>query len=345
MVYTGKGSYVYLKAETVFGHAAAVIGASGHIPINPIVDLTQLPEPKYREAVLRTIDSEIASIIYTELLEKGATTLETIYKDPFLMALAFHKKVVDAWTGTDDDITLDFTANTHRESFMIHVHIEDQSTANNDIDRTFYGCQINKYAWKIETGKLMREIADITCINSQSDVQAMAQSETNFHDGNFNTNGGWSDWDTDAPYHASQCTPLIGGVAITAFKPKTIEIGFEYPKQLVHTQDSRIGTIEWDDYRTHYCEFGGIILTDASYQEIMKLYANKTLGTVQVAYGNATKYMQFTNGYLKFIGNIKIPPRNALLEDTIRYEGGVASALDVALRYSNATDPDPLITS
>ena len=353
MVYTGKGSYIFLKSENQsnvnnFGYSAAAVGADRHIPINPIVDLATLPEPKYKEMVLRTLDSEIASIIYTELLEKGQTTLETIYKDPFLMALAFHKKVVDTWSGTDDDITMDFTATTHRETFMIHIHIEDQSTANNDIDRTFYGCQINRYAWKIETGKLMKEIAGISCINAQSDVQLMSQSESNFHDDAWTQSGvntgGWSDWDPNAPYHSSQITPTIGG-AITAFKPKTIEIGFEYPKMAVHTLDSRIPSIEWDDFRTHYIEFGGIILTDASYQEVLKTYANKTLGTVKVTYGDAGKYMQFTNGYLKSIGQIKIPPRNVVLEDTIRYEGGVASALDVALRYSIATDPDPLITS
>ena len=343
MPYTGKGSYIYIKSEGgTFGFAAAAIGAAGHIPVGPLLNITELPESRYRESVNRTIDSEVANLIYTELMEKGEATMEFIYKDPFLMAMAFHHKVVDTpWTGTNDDITMDFSAVDHRESFMIHIHIHDSV---NPIDATFYGCQINSYRWKLEApGKILKEIVRVSSINNKEDVQAMV-CVNGFHDQRWGDGvGGWGDWDPDAPYHATQITPTVGS-PITSVKAKAVSIGFEYPKKAEHSIDSLITTVEYDDHRVHFFEIEGIQLTDADLVEIRKTYANKAKSTIKMAYGDATKYMQFTNGYLTNLDKLKLPPTNQALTTTLRWEGGEDSVISVALRYSIATDPDPMIT-
>lgn len=345
IVYTGKGSYIYIKTEgSTFGFSAAAIGASGHIPVNPCLDLSNLPEPKYREKIIKTMDSEHALLIYTELMEKGTADLEFIFKDIFLMAMAFHYKVVDTpWTGTDDDITMDFTAITHRESFMLHIHIDH---ATDPVDITFYGCQIEAYKWVVTPGELMKEVVTISCINAKEDVQVMVCAN-GFHDQRWGSAvGGWGNWDSDAPYHASQCTPTIGG-AITSIALQSYSIGFEYPKKTEHTTDSMIAlNVNYDDFPVYFFEVEGPMLTDAELVEIRKTFANKTTNqTIKVTFGDATKYMQFINGYLKTCDNVKIPDSATVYKHKIRYEGGVNTALNVALRYSIATDPDPMITN
>jgi len=196
----------------------------------------------------------------------------------------------------------------------------------------------------------MKEVVTISCVNAKEDVQIMSQSQTNFHDDRFSQSGvntgGWADWDTSAPYHASQCTPSLGGTAINTLATQAFSIGFEYPKKGDHTTDSYLATtINYDDFPVYFLELEGAMLSDAELVEIRKTFANKTTNqTCKVTFGVATKYMQFTNGYLKMVDNVKIPDAATAYKHKIRYEGGVDPALTVALRYSIATDPDPLIT-
>ena len=291
------------------------------------------------------MDSEQALIIYTELMEKGTANLEFIMKDPFFMSRAFHYKNVDTpWTGTDDDIVMNFSATTHRETFMIHIHIDDVS---NPVDMTFYGCQIEAYKWVMEPGQLLKEVATITCINALEDVQVMVCAN-DFHDQRWGSAvGGWGNWDSNAPYHSSLCTPTIGGAPLTTIAPQMVSIGFEYPKKTEHTTDSLLAiNVNYDDFPVYFFEVNGPMLTDAELVEIRKTFANKTTNqTLKMTFGDATKYMQFTKGYLKTCDNVKIPDSATAYKHTIRYEGGVDPVLSVALRYSIATDPDPMITN
>ena len=192
MVYSGKKSYGYIMIEGTKG--AADPTSDQNIPLNPMETLVP-QKPKYVDEEIRTFDSLVPKVVYTKEKAPGEGPLESYFVDPFLLLAFFtHKTVGGTWVTGTGTITADFT-DDDEDTLGLQYHGHDQSAAVAHIEKLLkYGLP-QKYGWKVEPGKLLKEIAEVKFLDFSTNTQAMSCSNA-FHDQAFGSGiGGWANWD------------------------------------------------------------------------------------------------------------------------------------------------------
>lgn len=341
MPQTGKDSKVYFFIESA-GWKLGDPNVDLQIAFNPMERIV-IPKPIYTQKQIRTSDSLDFNMSFTELLQVGEGDIECVYKDPFLQLTAFGKKVVASpWTGTDDTITADFTADTHKDS--IGINYLKKSIGGADVQRSLLGGEVTSIGLKCEAGDLVREVVGVKIANFSTGYKAYVKA-TGYDD------GAWSNWNGNAPngYHSSQVTLKFNATGFKdhGFKWKSFEWKSRLDKTQEHVGSSKIADIRYPGEREHLLTLTGKFTSTSLQLELEKDEKDRIHGDCEIILtddaGN-TETRKFTNAIIDTCDNYDIPPAAEAKESTITIKGTRKPALSFSGNYDEADDPDAYIT-
>lgn len=366
MVYLGKDSYIYWGYNSDAGTSAGEPGTDQNIPFNPIESLPENMEPKYTDEVKKTMDSLRPKYIYTKEKTPSEFTIETSYRDPFLMAAFFPNRAV-SWTNPYT-ITGDFTANTDDDLLWIQLHIHDAESTDH-LNRLYEQVIPMTYEWSFEPGGLLVERATFKCLDWSTNTQAMS-CNNNFHDLSFGTAvGGWGAWDTSGCGSTGKrsstnmvikwdTTSNLGTVAtaasISGIDLENLTLTIDRSKASKQIASSLTHTKYWDETLEFTCTLSGLLNSLDEIEEFEKTFCNRTTtNDLRIWYdttANYEKYITCTNVYIDpqestFPG---IPESGNPIEYTLVFKGGVDSLPSFscsfdASKVKGTQDPSALV--
>lgn len=350
MVYTGQKSYAYLMIEATKG--AADPSSDVLIPLNPMKDFGS-PKPKYAETIEHTFDKLEPKIIYSNELVPGEGPLPTSFRDPFTMLTFFtHKTVGGTWGTGTGTINADFTDNDDVDTVGLQYRLKD-ALSTNEIDKLLKHGLPQKYAWKIEPGKLLAEIPEFKFLNFATNTQAPAINN-NFHDQAFGSGvGGWANWDNTGLNGTGKrsVTDMVlhwNDTALTGLKIKTMLMEFSVPSESEQIYSSLAHSVDYKAVREFKLTLEGFV-SDlsliAEYEQIFSARTKQTLKLYQDFTTNYEKYLQFTQAYISGDSDVvSIPESGKAAEVSVTIMGGEETAASFSGKYKDRPDPSALIT-
>lgn len=190
------------------------------------------------------------------------------------------------------------------------------------------------------------DITDIIDNNSGLTLATTTQGETPI-------DGGWDQWDGEV---CTSSAAVIPSTVVTATfagsAPDGIDImggtlTLKFPKQMQHIASAQDVDHFFEEVRGPWeCSLRGILSGNNPITEIIATLANKTEGTLKVAYNaGADKYLQFTNAVLMEPNEVEIAAAGKNQEIDLKYVGTASSALTFSWTGTEATDPTSMITA
>ncbi len=343
MVKTGLGSKAFWFIESG-GWKQGDPYTDIQIGFNPMEKIT-IPKPTFTQKQIRTSDSLDFNFSFSELLQLGEGEIESVYRDPFLMLTAFGKKVVETpWTGTDDTITADFTADTHRDTIGLNYLKKDSAAGGSDLERSLLGGEITSIGLKCETGDLVREVIGVKFAATGQRYKAFTTVPA-FDDGS------WSKWNGNAVngYHSTQVELKFGatGMSSLGFKWKSFEYKSLLEKTQEHVGSSKIADIRYPGNREHTLNLTGKFTDNTLMEELEKDEDDRTHADIEVILtddvGNE-EIRKFTNAIIDTADNYDIPAAAEGKESTLSFKGTRKPALTFSGNYDESDDPDDYIT-
>lgn len=346
VVYKGVKSYAYWFVESA-GFGLGNAASDQHIPFSPILKLS-IPRPEHVIIEEKTCNSLETSIVYSEELKPDEIEIETIFRDPFLICAAFTKKVVATpWTGTDDVITGDFTAETHNDYIGAHYYIYHPTAP---IEKTLKGGKIISYRLLIVKNKPIKEIVKIrfATITDESQVMNVA---TAFHDDFISATIGWAFWAAKRYYSPTGSSISVAGSYIADPKMKYDEIEFiiNVLETFEYDTSAKSASYTYHESREYMARLKGKIEDEVLETEIELDPASRSRDKIFRLTFATGLYLQFTNAMLFSLTKLGDTVAGKAIEQEGIYKGmpttaGVVSACSMSLTYSIAQDPDIMIT-
>ncbi|BDI54860.1 MAG: major tail protein [Lokiarchaeia virus VerdaV1] len=347
MVYQGKSSYAYWGIEAG-GYGLGNPATDAHIPFNPILKLS-IPRPEHVIIEEKTCNSLETSIVYSEELKPDEIEIETIFRDPFLLCATFTKKTVtDSWTGTDDVITGDFTAETHNDYIWAHYYIYD---ATAPIEKTLKGGKIISYRLLIVKNKPIKEIVKIKFATITDESVAMNVTTT-FHDDFISATIGWAFWAAIRYYSptGSSISTATSYIADPEMKYDEIEFIINVLETFEYDTSAKSASYTYHENREYMARLKGKITGEALETEIELDPASRSRDKIFRLTFATGLYLQFTNAMLFSLTKLEGIEAGKAIEQEAVFKGmpttaGVVSACSMSLTYSIAQDPDAMITN
>ena len=346
MVITGLNSYAYGGIESG-GYGTGDPTSDQQIPLNPIIKLS-IPRPEHVIIEEKTCNALETSIVYSEELKPDEIEIETIFRDPFLLCAVFTKKTVtNPWTGTDDVITGDFTAETHNDYIWINYHIYH---ATAPIDKTLKGGKIISYRLLIVKNKPIKEIVKIKFATITDGAHVM-NVPTAFHDDFISATIGWAFWAAKRYYSptGSSISTATSYIADPEMKYDEIEFIINVLETFEYDTSAKSASYTYHESREYMARLKGKITGEALETEIEVDPASRVRNkTFRLTFATGL-YLQFTNAMLFSLTKVSDVVAGKAIEQEAIYKGmpttaGVVSACSMSLTYSIAQDPDCMIT-
>jgi len=346
MVYTGKSSYAYGGIESG-GYGLGDITIDQHIPFNPIIKLS-VPRPEYVITEEKTCNALETNIVYSEELKPDEIEIETIFRDPFWLCMAFTKKTVETpWTGTDDIITGDFTTEDHNDYIFVHYYIYH---ATAPIEKTVKGGKIVSYRLLVAKNKPIKEIIKIKFATITNESLAM-NVVTAFHDDFISATIGWAFWAGKRYYSptGASISTATSYIADPEMKYDEIEFIINVLETYEYDTSAKSASYTYHESREYSARLKGKITGEALETEIELDPASRTRDKIFKLTIATGLYLQFTNAMLFSLTKLSEIEAGKAIEQEAIYKGmpttaGVVSACSMSLTYSIAQDPDIMIT-
>lgn len=183
-----KYSYIFFGRSSTW--KGGVPATDENIGFNPIVNSTDIANlvQKFETAV--TCGSNDPDMEWEGPLGPADMTIRALFRDPLTLLCYFTNKEVPAeWSGTDDEITANFSSQVDIDNnIWIQIHVHDGSGSVKHLNFLLDGGRITSYKWIIEAGKPMYE--EITFKFSEVTATANAPDiDDGFDDAKFNRTG------------------------------------------------------------------------------------------------------------------------------------------------------------
>lgn len=349
MVMIGSESYIY------WGHGTTYKGgdpsSDKHLPFNPILNI-DFPTVTYEQEKETTADKLISNIIYDKELTPGTVSVESRFRDPFLLSEIFtYKGLPTTWTGTADVMTFNHSALTNWDkNLWLQAHINDASGDGKHLNILYDGGQPLTYEWEVGAGLPLIERCDIEFSELSVNTQAV-DIDDELDDGSFDTtgiDGGWSNW--DGAYTAANgevalskdCTISMGGTSIAGIDIESCRLVVETPRTNYWVQSSLTVAGMYLMPMNWYAELSGKLSGNDDVAEFLAAIGSKTKSTFKIQYGT-TKYLQFTNAYYKGADPLVTVRAGEAGETTYRIEPAANSVLTYYWSANEGTNPSDYI--
>lgn len=344
MVKTGKDSKVYFFIESA-GWKLGDPNVDLQISLNPMEKIV-IPKPVYSQKQIRTSSSLDFDISFSELLNTGEGDIEAVYRDPMFMLTAFTKKeVANPWTGTDDVITGDFTAETHKDTFGMNYIKKDSESSGSDTERSVLGGEATSIGLKCEAGDLVREVIGVKFANFSTGYKTFVKAD-GYDDGT------WSIWNGNAVngYHSTQVTLKWGGTGFKdlGFKWKSFEWKSMLEKTQEHVGSSKIADIKYPGNKEHTLTLTGKFTDNTLPLELEKDEKDRSHADIEIVLSDDESNdstWKFTNAIIDTQDNYDIPVAAEGKEVTITMKGTRKPVLSFSGSYDEADDPTSRITN
>lgn len=188
MVMIGHGSYAYWGRGPTYKSGDP--STQTHHPFNPSLQL-DLPTITYNQKKEATADKLIPNLIWDEQLVPGVITLESRFRDPFVLGEIFgYKGVPGTWAGDGSDIITMNHSNLNNldKNLWLQAHIYDFSGLSKPIDILYDGGQPLSYEWNGGSGKPLVERAEWEFAECDVNTQPV-NIASGYDDGSFDRTG------------------------------------------------------------------------------------------------------------------------------------------------------------